>query len=73
MLNDNRIYDNADSFSMAFDEAWKKDRIMQQQEISQEDRLERVLAMIRDHPFIISSPMEAKKVAKFRIRMLNLN
>ena len=73
MLNDNKIYDNADSFAMAFDEAWKKDQSMKQKEISQEDKLERVLAVIENHPFILNSPIEARRVAKFRIRLLNLN
>ena len=37
-----------------------------------EDKLEKILDIVKEHPFLKSSPSEARRVAKFRIRLLNL-
>ena len=72
MLNSNKLYNNADSFSMAFDEAWLKNNSSEEVNESIEGKLEKILNKINDHPFLINNPEEARKVAIFRIRLLNL-
>ena len=60
-----KLYNNADSFSMAFDEEWEK--------IKCEDKnkkIKKVIELLSDHPFVISNPEMAKKIANFRIKLL---
>ena len=60
-MND-KIYDNADSFAMSFDEEWKN--------IDCEDsrlKINKVLELLSDHPFFVSDPENARKMAEFRI------
>ena len=60
-----KLYNNADSFSMAFDEEWEK--------IKCEDKnkkIKKVLELLSEHPFVISNPEMAEKIAKFRINLL---
>ena len=57
-----RLYDNADSFAMSFDEVWKK--------IDCEDarlKIDKVFEILSDHPFLLSNPENARKMAEFRI------
>ena len=57
-----RLYDNADSFAMSFDEEWEN--------IDCEDsqlKIEKVLEILSEHPFLVSNPENAKKMAEFRI------
>ena len=57
-----RLYDNADSFAMSFDEEWKN--------IDCEDlrlKIDKVFEILSDHPFVISNPLNARKMAEFRI------
>ena len=57
-----KLYDNADSFAMSFDEEWKK--------IECEDlrlKIDKVLELLYDHPFLVSNPENARKIAEFRI------
>ena len=57
-----KLYDNADSFAMSFDEVWKN--------IDCDDlrmKIDKVLEILSDHPFLISNPENAKKMAEFRI------
>ena len=59
------LYNNADSFSMAFDEEWEK--------IKCEDKakkIKKVIELLSDHPFVISNPEMAVKIADFRINLL---
>ena len=69
----NRFYNNADSFSMAFDNAWKK-LFEEENEIStsKEERVKTILSKIEDHPFLKESPEKAQEIAYFRIRLLKL-
>ena len=65
---------NADSFAMAFDEAWKtfiKDD-GSNSDFEQIEKINLVLSKIEDHPFLKNSPSEALAVAKFRLRLLKL-
>ena len=57
-----KTYNNADSFAMSFDEEWKivdcKDSRL---------KIDKVLELLSDHPFLISDPKNARKIAEFRI------
>jgi hypothetical protein len=58
----NKLYDNADSFAMSFDEEWEN--------IDCEDlqlRIDKVFELLSDHPFLLSDPENARKMAEFRI------
>ena len=60
-----KLYNNADSFSMAFDEEWEK--------IKCEDKskkIKKVIELLREHPFVVSNPEMAEKIANFRINLL---
>jgi hypothetical protein len=60
-MND-KLYDNADSFAMSFDNEWKN--------IHCEDlrlKIDKVLELLSDHPFLVSNPKNARKMAEFRI------
>ena len=57
-----KLYDNADSFAMSFDEGWEN--------VDCDDirlKLDKVLELLLDHPFLISNPENARKMAEFRI------
>ena len=57
-----KLYDNADSFAMSFDDEWEK--------ISCEDprlKIEKVFELLSDHPFLVANPENARKIAEFRI------
>ena len=57
-----RLYDNADSFAMSFDEEWEN--------VVCDDmrsKIDKVLELLSDHPFLISNPENARKMAEFRI------
>ena len=60
-MND-KLYDNADSFAMSFDEEWAK--------IDCEDlrlKMDKVFELLSDHPFLLSNPDNARRMAEFRI------
>ena len=57
-----KLYDNADSFARSFDEEWEN--------IDCDDiplKIDKVFALLSDHPFLISNPENARKMAEFRI------
>ena len=57
-----KIYDNADSFAISFDNEWKN--------IDCEDerlKIDKVIELLSDHPFFLSNPENARKIAEFRI------
>ena len=57
-----KLYDNADSFAMSFDE--------KQANIDCEDlrlKIDKVLGLLSEHPFLVSNPENARKMAEFRI------
>ena len=61
-LMKNKLYDNADSFAMSFDEEWNK--------VDCNDlklKIDKVLELLYDHPFLVSNPENARKLAEFRI------
>ena len=58
----NKLYDNADSFAMSFDEGWEN--------VDCDDirlKIDKVLELLSDHPFLISNPKNARKMAEFRV------
>ena len=57
-----KLYDNADSFSMSFDEEWEN--------IDCDDlrlKIDKVFELLSYHPFWESNPKNARKIAEFRI------
>ena len=60
-----KIYNNADSFSMAFDEEWEKIKCDDKAK-----KIKKVIEVLSKHPFVISNPEMAVKIADFRINLL---
>ncbi len=65
-------FNNADSFAMIFDEAWKKTLNDSEKALTVDQRIQNIIEENKDHPFIKSSPEKAFSVAKFRLRLLQL-
>ena len=57
-----KLYNNADSFSMSFDEEWQKVKCDDLNE-----KIDMVFELLNDHPFVASNIDKARKIAKFRI------
>ena len=60
-----KLYNNADSFSMAFDDEWKKIKCDDKSE-----KIKKVIEILNQHPFVINNPEMAVKIANFRINLL---
>ena len=60
-----KTYNNADSFALSFDEEWQKvdcnDTVQ---------KIDKVIEILSDHPFVISNLENARKIAEFRIYSL---
>ena len=59
---EDKIFNNADSFAMSFDEEWKN--------IDCDDfrlKIDKVFERLSEHPFLISNPDNARKLVEFRI------
>ena len=67
------LYNNADSFAIAFDAAWKDCALENDQERNIEDRIQITFRKIKTHPFLIDNPIESKNIALFRIKLLGLS
>jgi len=68
-----QLFDNADSFAMAFDEAWQRQQSSPSaRDLTVEQRRSQVLEACADHPFMVNQPEMAAQVADFRIRLLGL-
>ncbi len=58
---------------MAFDAAWKANKHIEGLPFkNSEKKLEFILKKIEDHPFLHENPSQAREVAQFRIKLLNL-
>ena len=57
-----KTYNNADSFAISFDEEWQKVNCNDTNQ-----KIEKVIELLSDHPFVISNLENAKNIAKFRI------
>ncbi|WP_150883265.1 hypothetical protein [Synechococcus sp. RSCCF101] len=67
-----RQFNNADSFAMAFDEAWRSRPSLSSGDQDERDqRLEEILSSLTEHPFVQASPELARDVALFRMRLLD--
>ena len=60
-----KLYNNADSFSMSFDEEWEKIKCDDKAK-----KIKKVIEVLSDHPFVVSNPEMAVKIADFRINLL---
>jgi hypothetical protein len=68
-----RLYNNADSFAHAFDQAWQQHDVRSDRaSLAREEKLSLILAQVSDHPFAQADPAMARQVAEFRIRLLGL-
>ncbi len=60
-----RTFNNADSFAMSFDEEWQKF------ECEDESlKIDKVIDLLSEHPFVQSNPQTAFNIANFRIKSL---
>ena len=60
-----KTYNNADSFAISFDEEWQR---VDCNDISK--KIDKVIEILSDHPFVISNLDNARKIAEFRIYSL---
>ena len=66
------LYNNPDSFAMAFDAAWKDFDLENRNDINIEEKIKITFEKIKTHPFLIENPIQAKNIALFRIKLLGL-
>ena len=66
------LYNNADSFAMAFDASWKDCDLGDNQDLTIDEKIELAFEKIKTHPFLISNPIQSKNIALFRIKLLGL-
>ena len=66
------LYNNADSFAMAFDAAWKDCDLGNNKDIKIDEKIGIAFEKIKNHPFLTSNPVESKNIALFRIKLLGL-
>ena len=57
-----KLYDNDDSFAMSFDHEWENLDCADLQL-----KIDKVFEILSDHPFLVSNPENARKMAEFRI------
>ena len=67
------LYNNADSFAMAFDAAWNDCDLGNEKDKKIEEKIQMTFEKIKTHPFLIENPIQAKNVALFRIKLLGLS
>ncbi len=66
------LYNNADSFAMAFDAAWKDCDLGNNKDLKIDKKIEVAFEKIKNHPFLIDNPIQSKNIAIFRIKLLGL-
>ncbi len=71
-VSNENSYNNADSFAMAFDAAWHDSDLGTSKDIKIEERIQITFEKIQNHPFLIENPIQSKKIALFRIKLLGL-
>ena len=67
------LYNNSDSFAMAFDAAWKNCTLENDKDIQLEQKIKITFEKIKTHPFLIENPKQSKNIALFRIKLLGLS
>ena len=60
-----KTYNNADSFAISFDEEWQKVNCNDMTK-----KIDKVIEILSDHPFVISNLHNARNIAKFRVYSL---
>ncbi len=71
--DNDRVFNNADSFSTVFDAAWKESHAdLTELDAETDTKIEDVLSKIAEHPFLLNNPDLARQVVQFRLRMLNI-
>ena len=65
-------YNNADSFAMAFDQAWKDCELANNNIMNIDEKIKATFEKIKTHPFLIENPIQSKNLALFRIKLLGL-
>ena len=60
-----KTYNNADSFAISFDEEWHK---VDCNDMAK--KIDKVIEILSDHPFVISNLDNARNIAEFRIYSL---
>ena len=60
-----RTFNNADSFAMCFDEEWQKFECK-----DESLKIDKVIDLLSDHPFVQSNREIAIEIANFRIKSL---
>ena len=66
-------YNNADSFAIAFDAAWKDFTVQNKKDITTEEKIRKTFEKIKTHPFLIENPIQSRNIALFRIKLLGLS
>ena len=66
-------YNNADSFAIAFDAAWRECVLKNNQDLNKEEKIQLSFEKIKTHPFLIENPVQSKSIALFRIKLLGLS
>ena len=66
------LYNNADSFAIAFDSAWNDCSIEKNKGLTIEEKIKITFEQIKNHPFLIENPTQSKNIALFRIKLLGL-
>ena len=66
-------YNNADSFAIAFDNAWKECELDKRKDLNIENKIQIIFEKIKTHPFLLQNPIQSKNIALFRIKLLGLS
>ena len=73
-IDDDRTFNNPDGFAMVFDRTWKQSaQTSEFADLSCDQRINTVLENMAEHPYLIAEPQQARQIAAFRIRLLNLD
>ena len=67
------LYNNADSFAIAFDDAWKSCDLKNNNDINIDEKIKITFEKIKTHPFLVENPIQSKNLALFRIKLLGLS
>ena len=67
------LYNNADSFAIAFDDAWKSCDLENNKDMNIDEKIKITFEKIKTHPFLVENPIQSKNLALFRIKLLGLS
>jgi hypothetical protein len=69
----NQVFNNADSYAQAFDEAWQEhERRNPDHNLSVNEKVAWIQEQLKEHPFQLNQPERAAEVTAFRVRLLGL-